>query len=284
MLNKNTEMFLECERDYKDADIVLFGAPFDSTTSYRPGTRFGSGAIRRESYGLESYSPYQDRDLRDYRIMDAGDLELSIGDTETVLGQIEEMMETILKDGKLPFMLGGEHLVTLGAFRAVRKRYPDLQVIHFDAHTDLREDYLGVKLSHACVLRRCYELVGDGRIHQFGIRSGEREEFLFGREHTDLHAFTFEGLEETLKAIEGKPVYFTLDLDVLDPSVFPGTGTPEPGGCSFEELRRAATLVCSRGNIVALDVNELSPHYDFSGASTAVACKIVREMLLALGK
>jgi agmatinase len=281
-LQINTETFLECDKAYEEAKIVLFGAPFDSTTSYRPGTRFGSGAIRRESYGIESYSPYQDKDLIEAPVMDSGDIELSIGDTQVCLSQIEERTAQILSDGKLPFMLGGEHLVTLGAFRAVEKRYPDIRIIHFDAHADLREDYLGVQFSHACVLRRCHDLIGDGKIHQFGIRSGDREEFRFAKKHVDQHRFTFEGLKETIAELGDVPVYFTLDLDVLDPSVFPGTGTPEPGGVSFDELRRAATEVCSGLNIVGCDVNELSPHYDQSGVSTAVACKIVREMLLAL--
>ena len=155
-------------------------------------------------------------------------------------------------------------------------------MIHFDAHADLRDDYLGAKLSHACVLRRCWELVGDGKIFQFGIRSGDREEFRWGAEHVTTRRFDFEGLEETLDRLAGKPVYFTVDLDVLDPSVFPGTGTPEPGGVSFDALRRAVALVCSRANVVACDVNELSPPYDPSGISTAAACKVVREMLLAL--
>ena len=160
MLRTNVETYLECDRDYEEADIVLFGAPFDSSTSFRPGTRFGSSAIRHESFGLESYSPYQDRDLRDYRIMDSGDLELSFGNTKLALADIEERAQTILNDGKIPFMLGGEHLVTLGAFRAAIKKFPDIHVIHFDAHADLRQDYLGAELSHACVLRRCWE---DGR-------------------------------------------------------------------------------------------------------------------------
>lgn len=282
MLNPNIETFLACDASYEQASTVLFGAPFDSTTSYRPGTRFGPGAIRRESYGIETYSPYQDRDLEDIAVMDSGDIELCIGDTERVLQQIEERTDRILKDGRRPFMIGGEHLVTLGAFRAVFKSFPNVQIIHFDAHADLREDYLGVRLSHACVLRRCWELAGDGRIHQFGIRSGDRQEFIWGRSHVQTRLFDFEGLEETLERLSGQPVYFTLDLDVLDPSVFPGTGTPEPGGVSFDALRRAATLVCSRANIVGCDVNELSPHYDQSGISTAAACKIIREILLAL--
>lgn len=275
---------MACEKEAHEADIVLFGAPFDSTTSYRPGTRFGSSAIRRESYGIECYSPYQDKDLEDTKVMDCGDLELCFGNTKKALAQIEEQTKEILACSAIPFMLGGEHLVTLGAVRAVRENYPDIHIIHFDAHADLREEYLGEQLSHASVIRRCWELVGDGRIYQFGIRSGDREEFYWGKDHVATRKFDFEGLEEVLDKLEGKPVYFTLDLDVLDPSVFPGTGTPEPGGVTFDELRRAAEKVCSRANVVACDVNELSPHYDQSGISTAAACKIVREMLLALSK
>ncbi|MEQ3335141.1 agmatinase [Faecalimonas umbilicata] len=284
MLNKNVEVFMVCEKEAHEADIVLFGAPFDSTTSYRPGTRFGSSAIRRESYGIECYSPYQDKDLEDTKVMDCGDLELCFGNTKKALAQIEEQAKEILDNSAIPFMLGGEHLVTLGAFRAVLEKYPDIHIIHFDAHADLREEYLGEQLSHASVIRRCWDLVGDGRIYQFGIRSGDREEFYWAKEHVTMRKFDFEGLEEVLEKLEGTPIYFTLDLDVLDPSVFPGTGTPEPGGVTFDALRKAAEKVCSRANVVACDVNELSPHYDPSGISTAAACKIVREMLLALSK
>lgn len=282
MLKANIETFLACDASYEEAGIVLYGAPFDSTTSYRPGTRFGSRAIRSESYGLESYSPYQDRDLTDYAVFDAGDQELCFGDASLALKDLRERAAEVAGDGKIPFMLGGEHLVTLAPVQALAEKYPDLHIIHFDAHADLRDDYLGAKLSHACVLRRCWELVGDGRIHQFGIRSGDREEFAWGRTHVSTRRFDFEGLEETLNQLEGKPVYFTVDLDVMDPSIFPGTGTPEPGGVTFDALRQAVTLVCSRAKVVGCDVNELSPHYDQSGVSTIVACKIVREMLLAL--
>lgn len=284
MLKNNIETFLECDKEYNEAEIVLFGAPFDSTTSFRPGTRFGSSAVRHESYGLESYSPYQDKDLRDCKIMDSGDLELSFGNTKAALTDIYHRTALILKDKKLPFMVGGEHLVTLGAFRAVWEQYPEVCIIHFDAHADLREEYLDTKLSHACVLRRCWEMTGDGKIYQFGIRSGDREEFYWAKEHVKMQKFSFDGLEETLEELKGKTVYFTVDLDVMDPSAFPGTGTPEPGGVSFDELRKAATLVCEKANVIGCDVNELSPHYDQSGASTAVAGKIIREMLLALSK
>lgn len=283
MLQRNVETFIGCDADYKDARIVLFGAPFDSTTSFRPGTRFAPHAIRSESFGLETYSPWLDRDLEDISVFDSGDIELCIGSADKALDQISERTATILKDGKIPFMIGGEHLVTLGAFREVFKKYPDVHIIHFDAHTDLRDDYLDVKLSHACVLRRCHDLVGDGRIHQFGIRSGERAEWQWARAgHTDLHPFNFDGLAETVKGLGNVPVYFTIDLDVMDPSVFPGTGTPEYGGVTFMQLFDALKTVCIGSNIVGLDVNELCPPYDQTGASTAAACKIIRELLLSI--
>ncbi len=283
MLERNIENFIGCDAGYDEADIVLFGAPFDSTTSYRPGARFGSSAIRHESFGLETYSPYQDKDLTDYKVFDSGDIELSFGSAEAALSDIEDRATTILDDGKLPLLLGGEHLVTLGAVRAAVKKYPDLHIIHFDAHADLRDEYLDVKLSHACVLRRCHELVGDGHIHQFCIRSGERSEFEFASKHTDMHKFSFEGLSETVEKLrsEDVTVYFTIDLDCLDPSVFPGTGTPEAGGVSFMELL-SAILKVSKARVIGCDVNELAPILDTSGASTAVACKVVRELMLAL--
>ena len=282
-MRKNVETFIGCDAAYEEAEIVLFGAPFDSTTSFRPGARFGPAAIRHESFGLETYSPYQEKDLTDHRVFDGGDLELCFGSAESALTDIETTTEEILSDGKLPLLLGGEHLVTLGSLRAVAKRYPGLHVVHFDAHADLRDDYLGARLSHACVIRRAHDILGDGRIHQFGIRSGEREEFRFAKAHTDFHPFSFDGLARTAAALReaAVPVYLTIDLDCLDPSIFPGTGTPEAGGVSFSDLLNA--ILTLRGlRVVAADVNELAPMLDASGASTAVACKVVRELLLAL--
>lgn len=280
-MNRNIETFIGCDAGYEEADTVLFGAPFDSTTSYRPGTRFASRVIRGESFGIETYSPYQDKDLTDCAVFDGGDLELPFGDPSAALEQIESFAGRVLDGGKRPLMIGGEHLVTLGAVRAAVKRFPDLHVIHFDAHTDLRQDYLGVTLSHATVIRRVWELTGDGRIFQFGIRSGDRPEFLWAKDHVFLQKFSFDGLKERVDSLRGKPVYFTLDLDVLDPSVFPGTGTPEAGGVTFPQLLDAI-LEVGRLQVVACDMNELSPIYDPSGASTALACKTLRELLLAL--
>ncbi|NLA87030.1 MAG: agmatinase, partial [Clostridiales bacterium] len=260
-MNKNIETFLGCDREYGDASIVVFGAPFDSTTSFRPGTRFASRAMRSESFGLETYSPYLNRDLSDVFVFDGGDLELSFGDPARVLNQIEAFTARLLADGKIPVMLGGEHLVTLGAFRAVFKAHPDVCLIHFDAHADLRDDYLGAPLSHASVIRRCHDLVGDGRIFQFGIRSGDKSEFEFAKVHTVLRKFDFHGLSDAVRQPRDKPVYLTIDLDVLDPSVFPGPGTPEAGGVSFTELNKVIGEVCTL-NIIGCDLVELAPVYD----------------------
>ena len=284
-MKKNVETFIGCDSEYEESGIVLFGAPFDSTTSFRPGARFGSAAIRHESFGIETYSPYQDKDLTDIKVFDCGDLELSFGLPEEALKDIEDQSRKILSDGKLPILIGGEHLVTLGSVKAVFEKHPDLQIIHFDAHCDLRDDYLGAKLSHACVLRRCHELVGDGKIHQFCIRSGDREEFLFAKDHTDMHKFSFDGLQEVCDELKknNTPVYFTIDLDCMDPSQFCGTGTPEAGGVSFTQLLDAIITV-SKTNIVGADINELAPMLDQSGASTAVACKVIRELILSINK
>ncbi len=281
----NLTTYLGCDAEYNDSEICVFGAPFDSTTSFRPGTRFASQTMRPESWGLETYSPYQDRNLTDKSIFDCGDLELSLGDTNKTLSQIENYTAKILADGKIPVMIGGEHLVTLGSVRAAYDKYgDDLRIIHFDAHTDLRDELLGVKLSHATVIRRCTELIGDKKIHQFGIRSGEKHEFVWGKKHNHMHMFNLDGLKDTIKQLKesGKPVYFTLDLDILDPSVFPGTGTPEPGGISYLELQEAVIAIGENLNIICADIVELCPHYDQSGTSTAIACKILRELLLAI--
>ena len=284
-MNAQTNQFIGCDRTFDEADVVLFGAPYDSTTSFRPGTRFGPSAMRSESFGIETYSMLQDRDIADdARVFDSGDLELPFGAPDRALEMIEARAAEILDAGKTPFLLGGEHLVTLGAVRAVAKRHPDLRIVHFDAHADLREDYLGVRLSHACVIRRCHDILGDGRIFQFGIRSGTRDERRFmldGRVTTEL--FTDATLPGVVDAIgPGAPVYLTVDMDVLDPAEFPGTGTQEAGGLSFARLVADVRLIGAKLNVVALDNVELSPALDPTGRSTALACKLLREELLAI--
>ena len=260
-----------------DGRVCLFGAPFDSTASFRPGSRFGPGAIREASYGLETFSPVQLSDLEDCSFMDMGDLELPFGDPNPALGLIEERTREIMSRGKTPFLLGGEHLVSLGAVRAAAKVYPDLRVIHLDAHADLREEYLGQRLSHATVMRRVLDLLGQDRVRQIGIRSCTRQE----------HALMSEllSLPEQLALRTGtKPCYLTCDLDILDPSVLPGTGTPEPGGLMFHELTAMLVSIMTRLHIVGLDVVELAPQLDPTGVSAIVAAKVVRECLIALDR
>lgn len=282
MLNTyTTQTFIGFDASFEEANVVLFGAPFDGTTSFRPGTRFAPAAIRPDSYGLETYSPYLDLDLSDYKIADVGDIDLPFGNTTRALRMLNETATTILNADKKPLMIGGEHLVSLPIIEALVKKYPDLHIIHFDAHTDLREDYLGEPLSHASVMRRAWDLIGDGRIFQFGIRSGLKSEFEWAKSHTSLQRFNTNGLLETITDLKGKPVYLTIDLDVLDPSIFPGTGTPEPGGITMKDLLDALTALKDL-RLVGADIVELSPHYDTSGVSTAVACKVIREVSLLL--
>ena len=280
-MNKGFEAFIACEKSFDEANVVIFGAPFDGTASYRPGARFAPKAIRVESYGIETYSPYQNKDLSEALVFDSGDLELPFGNAARALTMVETHSAFICAEGKRPFMFGGEHLMSLGVIRAVCKAYSDLHIIHIDAHADLREEYQGETLSHATVMRRVWELVGDGGIHQFGTRSGDREEFEFAKSHTLMQRFNLNGLEETVGLLAGKPVYVSLDLDVLDPSALPGTGAPEAGGVGFDELLDAL-IKLKPLNIVGCDITELSPPYDYSGVSTVTACKLAREMLLII--
>lgn len=280
-VNNKKSVFMACDNTYEESKVVLFGAPFDGTSSYRPGSRFASSAIRSESFGIETYSPYLKKDLEDVSVFDAGDMDFPLGNTEKTLSLIEEMTTRILFDNKIPFMIGGEHLVTLGSVRAVIKKYPDLNILHFDAHADLRDDYMGEKLSHATVIRRCFELLNKGKIFQFGIRSMTQEEDSWASENVMQEKYSFNTLDDVVTSLKGKPVYLTVDLDVLDPSVFCGTGTPEPGGVSFTELMNAVHKIKDL-QIVGCDVNELSPHYDTSGVSTVTACKVIREVILSI--
>jgi agmatinase len=283
-MRKNSFTFIGFDNRYKDAKGVLFGAPFDGTTSFKPGSRFAPNNIREDSYAIESYSLYQDRDLEDVALFDAGDLELGFGSAKKALKIIQKSVSKIVKDKKIPIMLGGEHLVTLGAVKALKKRYKDLCIIHFDAHTDLRDEYLGDKLSHATVMKRVWEVVGDDRIYQLGIRSGLRSEFEWAINHTYLEKLTTNSLKNVIEKLKDRPVYITIDLDILDPSVLPGTGTPEPGGLDFNTLLANVLDLSALERVVGFDIVELSPKCDPSGISTAVACKILRELTLSVIK
>lgn len=262
--------------DYETSDIVMLGLPFDGTVSYRPGSRFAPEQIRLASWGLEEYSPYFDKQLADVNFHDAGDLEFPLGNTYKSLDIIEKNVEDIYKDGKKVFGIGGEHLVTLPEIKAVSKFYSDLAVVHFDAHTDLREEYLGEEMSHSAVIRHVSKIVPPENIKQIGIRSGLKEEFEFMKRHNTL---TTEFSQ--LDILKDKKLFVTVDLDVLDTSVMCGTGTPECGGLQFNELLEWFKYL-KQFDIVGADVVELAPDYDASGASTAVATKVIRELLMIM--
>ncbi len=284
-MNKVDLSFQSCKSEYIDADVVIYSVPMDATTSFRPGTRFAGNAIRVDSFGVEWYSPYREADLNDYATCDIGDLDLPIGAVEDALKIVKDTTSQILKDNKTPMMVGGEHLVSLPVIEAVFEKYPDLHIIHLDAHTDLREHFFGRELSHATFMRKVYDFVGDGKIYQFGIRSGEKPEFDWAKAgHVTQRKFDFDGLDQVVKTLKDKPVYITIDLDVLDPSVFPGTGTPEPGGMQYKDLLWAFDQFETLNHIVGTDIVELSPMLDPSGASTAVAAKSLRELVLLLHK
>ncbi len=280
-MRNNVVTFMACDSEYEKSNIVIFGAPFDGTTSFRPGTRFAPPVMRQESYGIETYSPYLNMDMEDYRYSDIGDLDLPFGNKTRCLDMIYEQAKEILNDGKIPFMFGGEHLVSYSPIKAVYEKHPDLRVIHLDAHADLREDYMQEEFSHATVIRRAWDFLGDGRIYQFGIRSGTKEEFEFAEEHTYMNMFDLSQIDKYIEELKKFPIYITVDLDVFDPSVFPGTGTPEPGGIVINEFIEFLKKIKGL-NIVGADVVELSPHYDHSGISSALAVKVVREMLLVM--
>ena len=262
--------------DYLSADIVMLGLPFDGTVSYRSGSRFAPEQIRLASWGLEDYSPRFNKHLQDVNFHDAGDLEFPLGNTYKSLDIIEQNVEDIYKDGKRVFGIGGEHLVTLPEIKAVSKFHKDLAIVHFDAHTDLREEYLGEEMSHSAVIRHASKIVGPENIKQIGIRSGMKEEWGFMKEHGTL-INEFSGLD----VLKNKKIFVTVDLDVLDPSVMSGTGTPEAGGFTFNGLIDWFEYL-KDFDIVGADVVELAPDYDASGVSTAVATKVIRELLMIM--
>jgi len=267
--------------NYNDSDWVMLGLPFDGTCSNKPGTRFAPQAMRNASWGLEEYSPIADKDFNLINFFDAGDLDFPIGNREATLDLIEKNVKEILNDKKKSFCIGGEHLVTLPQIKAYAKIYPDLKIVHFDAHCDLRENYLGEKLSHACVLRRISEIVGINNIYQIGIRSGAIEEFKYAKDNNTLIKDTAKAID-IFKNFNNSPVFITVDVDVLNPSIMSGTGTQEPGGMTFNELLNWLLLL-KNNNIVGMDLVELSPDYDTSGVSTATAAKLAREMLIYFG-
>lgn len=279
-------VFIASSEDYEQSSAVIYGMPMDFTVSFRPGSRFGPPRIREVSIGLEEYSPYLDRSLEDIQYFDAGDLMLPFGNAARSLDMIGDYVRGLLKDDKFPLGIGGEHLVSWPIIREVYAKYPELAVIHIDAHADLREQYEGETLSHSTPIRKVAELIGGANVYQFGIRSGTKEEFEYGRKQLNMYPFdVLEPLVKVLPDLAGRPVYVTIDIDVLDPSAAPGTGTAEAGGITSKELLAAVHAIArSNVEVVGADVVEVAPVYDHSEQTQIVASKLIREMLLGFMK
>ncbi|MER3124054.1 agmatinase [Bacillus pumilus] len=281
------KVFIGSHPTWEDAKVILYGMPMDWTVSYRPGSRFGPNRIREVSIGLEEYSPYLDRELHEVSFFDAGDIPLPFGNAQKSLDLIEEYVDSILDKGKFPIGMGGEHLVSWPVFRAMHKKYPDLAIIHMDAHTDLREEYEGEPLSHSTPIRKVAGLIGPENVFSFGIRSGMKEEFEWAKE-AGMHISTFEVLEplkKVLPKLKGRPVYVTIDIDVLDPAHAPGTGTVDAGGITSKELLASIHAIAgSDVQVVGADLVEVAPVYDHSDQTANTASKLLREMLLGFVK
>lgn len=277
------KVFIKSHPNYEESKAVLYGMPMDWTVSYRPGSRFGPNKIREVSIGLEEYSPYLDRELDDVKFFDAGDIPLPFGNPEKSLIEIETYVHTLLADNKIPMGMGGEHLVSLPVMKAVASKYDDLAIIHFDAHTDLRENYEGEEYSHSTPIRKIADHIGPKNVYSFGIRSGMKEEFEWAKEQ-GMHISKFEVLEplkEILPTLEGRNVYVTIDMDVLDPAHAPGTGTVDAGGITSRELLASIHAIAASGvNVIGFDLVELAPVYDHSDQTANTASKLMREMIL----
>jgi len=272
-----TNRFIEAESSYDEAKLIIIGAPFDGTSSFRSGSRFAPNRIREISWVLETYSPQLKKDLTDLKVADIGDLILPPGDKKKALMIIEEEIETIVNDGRIVAILGGEHLITLGVIKGFVKKFPELFLIQLDAHLDLRDEYLGERESHSTVMRRVLELLKENHLFQIGPRSGTKEEFLLANRLNTL--FQEKDIISFKERIKDFPIYITLDLDILDPSILPGTGTPEPGGFDFNTLMDIIYQF-KELNVVGFDIVELSPPWDRADISAIVAAKILREMIL----
>ena len=272
-LSKNFIGAVEC---WRDAKVVMMGMPYDGTVTNRPGTRFAPQQIRLESIGIETYSPIFDKDLEDCKFYDAGDLELPFGNAQKALDTIKENTLEIYDSGRKILGIGGEHLVTLAEIQAINEYIENLAVIQFDAHTDLREEYLGENLTHSGVMKQIAKIIGFENIAQIGIRSGEKEEFNLMKTHSTLK-FNHKDLDK----FKDKNIFITIDLAVLDPGIMSGVGTPEAGGLSYTELINWLKYLKSF-NIIGIDVVELAPDIDITKNSTATACKLIRECLMLL--
>ena len=287
LFNNDGAIFMGAQRGIDQSRVSLLGVPYDGTCCFRPGARFGPSAIREDSYGIETYCPQLDLDLEDINFTDIGSLDVPLGDAKLTLDYIRDATDILLKKNLKPLIIGGEHSITSGVIKSLITNYPDLIMLQLDAHADLRDEWLGSKLSHACTMKRCLEILPSKKIFQIGIRSGTKSEFLEMNNSKRLIQHTLgenaKSLEEALKSFKGRPIYLTFDLDWFDPSIMPGTGTPEPGGYFWGDFAAIIDVIKSH-NLIGADVVELSPKLDNTGISSILAAKVIRSLIMLLDK
>ena len=287
IFNNDGSIFMGAQRGIDQSRVSLLGVPYDGTCCFRPGARFGPSAVREDSYGIETYCPQLDLDLEDINFTDIGSLDVPLGDAKLTLDYISDATNILLKNNLKPLIIGGEHSITIGIIKSIITNYPDLIMLQLDAHADLRDEWLGSKLSHACTMKRCLEILPSKKIFQIGIRSGTKSEFLEMNNSKRLIQHTLgenaKSLEEALKSFKGRPIYLTFDLDWFDPSVMPGTGTPEPGGYFWGDFAAIINVIKSH-NLIGADVVELSPKLDNTGISSILAAKVIRSLIMLLDK
>ncbi len=285
--NNDGAIFMGAQRSIDQCRVSLLGVPYDGTCCFRPGARFGPSAVREDSYGIETYCPQLNSDLENIKFADLGSLDVPFGDAKLTLDYVQEATEILLKNNLKPLIIGGEHSITSGIIKAIINNYPELIIIQLDAHADLRDEWLGSKFSHACTMKRCLEILPSKKIFQIGIRSGTKSEFFEMKNTKRLIPHTLgknaKYLEKALKSFKGTPIYLTFDLDWFDPSIMPGTGTPEPGGYFWSDFASIIDVIKSH-KIIGADVVELSPKLDNSGISSILAAKVVRSLIMLLDK
>jgi len=283
MKQLSTGKFIASLNDPDKANIILAGFPYDSTASFRSGSRFASREIRIYSQEtIESFSFHLEKDLNEINFFDAGDMEIMIGDPATAVKKINKVALNLIKDSKKLLAIGGEHLVTFPLYLAAREIYGDFTLLQLDAHADLRETYLDSEYSHACVMNLCLKN-NLKKLVQLGVRSCTKEEHR--KINTDSRIIPLHNYSELENVIEtGEKIYLSLDVDFFDPAYFPATGTPEAGGASFNDLLMILkTLQTKKANIIGADIIEFIPDLDFTKECTAFAAKIIREILLVMG-
>ena len=287
LFNNDGAIFMGAQRDIDQCSVSLLGVPYDGTCCFRPGARFGPAAVREDSYGIETYCPQLNLDLEDINFADVGSLDVPLGDAKLTLDYIKDATDILLKKNLKPLIIGGEHSITSGVIKSLITNYPDLIMLQLDAHADLRDEWLGSKFSHACTMKRCLEILPSKKIFQIGIRSGTKLEFLEMNNSKRLIQHTLgknaKSLEEALKSFKGRPIYLTFDLDWFDPSIMPGTGTPEPGGYFWGDFAAIIDVIKSH-NLIGADVVELSPKLDNTGISSILAAKVIRSLIMLLDK